>query len=155
MTKTVEQLRSEARYAERLCHRTARLYRRVQTIGTFLTIVGGSGTLAAMVHDIPAWIPSLGAVVMAIFGAALIAVRPGDKAAANESDAKRYSALLASTVGFNAVDFERALELARQSDAAEIEGLRNVAYNDIVREIGAESAAVKLSPTERFLAIVA
>ncbi|MCU4119341.1 hypothetical protein [Variovorax sp. N23] len=155
MTNSVEQLRSEARYAERLCHRTARLYRRAQTIGTFLTIVGGSGTLAALVHDVPGWIPSLGAILMAVFGAAMIAIRPGDKAAANESDAKRYSALLASTVGFSAEDFERALELARQSDAAEVEGLRNVAYNDVVREIGAESAAVELSRTERFLALVA
>jgi hypothetical protein len=153
--KSIDQLRSEARYAERLCQRTARLYRRIQTLGTFLSILGGSGTLAALVKDVPAWLPTGGAILLAVCGAALIAIRPGDKAAANESDMKRYSALLASSQGMSEAEFYRALEVARQSDAAEVEPLRNVAYNDVVCEIGAKEAVVPLSPTERLLAVVA
>ena len=155
MSDTIQQLRSEARYSERLCQRTARLYRRVQTTGTFLTIIGGSGTLAALVKDVPVWVPTSGAILLAVMGAALIAIRPSDKAAANESDAKRYSALLASSTSMSEDELRRALEVARQSDAVEVEPLRNVAYNDVVLEIGADSAKVPLGRTERLFAMLA
>ena len=152
---SIEQLRNEARYAERLCQRTARLYRRVQTCGTFLSIVGGSGTLAALFRDVPPWLPASGALLLAVAGAALIAVRPGDKAAANESDMKRYSALLASSQGMTEEEFRRALEVARQADAPEVEGLRNPSFNDVVQEIGATHAVVPLSKAERLISVLA
>lgn len=57
---------SEIRYAERLCLRTARLYRRLQTIGTFLTVFSGSAVLTSFSEGVPASVRVIGAVVAAL-----------------------------------------------------------------------------------------
>src|SRR4029077_1969181 len=124
------ELQSEIRYAIRLCERTARLYRRVQTVSTVLAILGGRAAFAAITGKLPDWLVATGAVVLAIAGAALIAVRPSDKAAQNESDIRRYQALLTKSVKMADDDLAQALEEAHEGDAPEIESLRDVAYND-------------------------
>lgn len=146
---------SEIRYAERLCQRTARLYRNVQSFGTWLAVVGGSGTLAALANNVPAWIPITGAITFSATGAALIAMRPADKAAINEAEAKRYATLRTRGSTMDDKALRTALEEARQSDAAEFESLRDVAWNDVVQEIGRASERVPLSVPQRFLAAIA
>lgn len=155
MQKTIEQLQGEIRYTIRLCQRTARFYRRIQTIGTFCSIVGGSATMASFSATLPDWATITGASMLAIAGAALIAIRPADKAAINESDVKRYQSLMAKSHNLNLNQLQIALEECRQSDAPEIESLRNVAYNDIVQEINRPDQAIKLSATEKIWQIVA
>ena len=145
----------EIRYAERICQRTARLYRRVQTLGTWLTVVAGSATLSALNYQVPSWVSATGAVVMAMTGAALLAIRPADKAAANEADARKYASLRQEAQGMTEVQLRLALDKARISDVPEIETLRDVAYNDTVTEYGRHDCVVPLRMHQRVLAALA
>ena len=147
--KTKEQLIGEIRYAIRLTQRTARLYKRFQTGGTFLSIVGGSAAVTSLSDYVPIWITSIGLILLTFAGAMLIAVRPADKAAQNEYDAKRYQALMSRAVNMNADELAQALEDARNGDTPEIESLRDVAYNDVVLELGRQDAEIPLSPLQK------
>lgn len=155
MNEHVEILLSEVRFAERLCQRTARLYRRVQTISIFLTVVGGSAVVAAAFDAAPGWASVVGAACFAIFGAAMVAIRPAEKAVANEVDVKRYAQLRSAAASMDEVALRNALHKARESDAAEVEPLRDVAYNDVVIEIGRAEFAVPLSNQQKILAALA
>ena len=145
----------QARYAVRLTQRTARFYRWIQAFGTFMALLGGSGTASLIAQSVPMAVGIAGAAMMAIAGAALMTIRPADKAAQNESDAKRYLALLAKAPRLTDDEFEIALQEAHQSDCPEIEPLRDVAYNDVVTEYGREDARVPLSFRQALFASLA
>jgi hypothetical protein len=146
---------NEIRYAERLCQRTARLYRHVQTAGTWLTIVGGSGALTAMSKALPDWVAIGGAIMFTVAGAMLVAMRPADKAAQNEVDLKRYAALRVKAANLDDKALRAAIDDARPSDAPEFEALREVAYNDVVEEVGQPTYKVPLKRHQRWLAAIA
>ena len=148
-------LQNDIRYAQRLCERTSRLYRRAQTAGTFASVIGGGAMAASMATHLPGWVGIAGGVVLAVFGAALIAIRPADKAAANDADLRRYSRLLSDSHRMDVGDLREAILKAREGNAAEVEPLRKVAYNDVVHEIGRDDAAYVLAWHERLLAAVA
>lgn len=150
-----EVLLNEARYAERLCQRTARLYRHLQAAGTFLTVVGGSAALSALSSRVPPEVSLWGAAVFTLFGGAMLAIRPADKAANNEADARRYAKLRAEAHDMGAGELARALDNARTSDTPEVELLRDVAYNDLAVEVGQPSYVVPLSLRQRLLAAIA
>lgn len=153
--KTIEQFRGDIRYAIRLCERTARLYRRVQAAGTFLSLIGGSAAVSGAVGQFSPWVSLSGSALLAVAGAALVAIRPADKAAQNEADVKRYRALMAKSCGMTVDQLAVALEEAHQGDAPEVEPLRNVAFNDLLAEINREDQKIPLSLTERFLKVFA
>lgn len=153
--KTIEQLRGEVRYAIRLCSRTARLYRRLQAVGTFLSIVGGSAAVSGAAGQLPTWVALSGGALLAIAGAGLVAIRPADKAAQNETDVKRYQAVLVKSHAMTIEQFAAAIEDAHQGDAPEVEPLRNVAFNDTMLEMNMPDHAVPLSATERLLRALA
>lgn len=144
-------LLSEIRYAIRLTQRTARFYRRIQSVGTFLSIIGGSAAIASIADNLPHWIPLFGGVLLAFAGAVLIAVRPADKAAQNEADQKRYQQLMTRAVSMESKELEQALEEAHVGDAPEIESLRDVAYNDVVLELNREDCLIPLTLKQRLL----
>lgn len=148
-------LLSEIRYAERLCQRTARLYRRLHTLTVFLGVVGGSGVMAAVGGHMPHWVPIAGGVVMGLFGAVNLAMRPADKAAANELDAKRYAQLRSAGYNMPFEDLQIALNKARETDTPEIEALRDVAYNDLAHEIGRDDALIPLHSHQKLLRALA
>lgn len=152
---TRHELTYQIRYAIRLTQRTARLYRRVQTAGTFMAIVGGSATLSLVSQSFPDWIGMAGAALLTLSGGALIAIRPADKAAQNEADARRYLSLAAKAAGLGDEALRAAIEEAHQSDCQEVEPLRDIAYNDIVREYGRADAAVPLTRLQNILAAMA
>ena len=148
---------NEIRYAERLCQRTARLYRRVQVVSTFFAIVGGSAAFSNIfTSTAPTWLPLVGGALLAVFGAISISVRPADKAAHNEQDVKRYAALRAKEQSFVTDSaLRQAIDEAHNGDAPEIDSLRDVAYNDVVRESGQPSYAVNLSLQQKLIAALA
>ena len=148
-------LLSEVRYAERLSQRTARLYRHVSALATFLTVAGASGTATALASSVPAWVSITGAAVLTMFGALKLAVRPDEKAVAAEADQHRYARLRADALDMDAPALRAALEKARETDTPEIESLREVAYNDTVCEIGREDYARPLTLQQRLLAALA
>lgn len=148
-------LTHEARYAQRLCERTARLYRRAQTVGVFLSVLGGSAAISASANWWPAWVPAAGAVALALVGGAMLAVRPGEKAAQNEGDVRKYAELLRQAPGLDDVALTEALAKARLTDVPELETLRQVAYNDLVVEVGTPELAAPLTVSQRLLSAVA
>lgn len=148
-------LLNEVRYAERLCQRTARLYRRLQTFGTFATVIAGSAAVSSAWHIAPPWVSVTGAVAFAVCGAALLAVRPADKAAANEADVKRYAKLRAESSSMDEAGLQMALNKAREGDTAEVEPLRDVAFNDVLAEVGRLDGQIALNWRQRLLSALA
>lgn len=111
--------------------------------------------MAALANGTPAWVTSAGGILLAVAGAMLIAVRPADKAAQNESDIRRYQSLMAHAVTMTDKELEQALEDTHNGDAPEIEPLRDVAYNDVVLELNRPDVLVPLSPIQKILRALA
>jgi len=153
--KDRDTLNGEVRYAIRLCERTQRFYRRLQTAGTFLSVVGGSAFLSSAIPVVPSWVPWIGGIAVTVFGGALIAIRPADKAAANEADVRRYSRLQSDSHKMTDQEFEAALDKAKEGNAPEIEPMRKIAYNDVAEELGCPDAGYKLKWNEHILAALA
>jgi hypothetical protein len=152
---SVEVLQNEIRYAERLCLRTARLYRRVGTCSTFLSVLGGSAAITSLSATVSPWVSVSGVAVLAMFGAINLAVRPAEKATSIEADARKYAQLRSAGRSLGEADLRAALDKARETDGNEIEPLRDVAFNDVVREVGHPEAAVPLNLQQRLLSVVA
>jgi len=148
-------LMGEIRYAERLTQRTARLYRRAATFCTFLAVVGGSGVISSLADQVPAWVSLAGVALLAVAGAAALAVRPLEKAVINEADMRKYSALRTQGLAMSEAELDAALQKARESDAAEVELLRDVAFNDLLVEIGREEMLQPLSAAQKLLGAMA
>lgn len=154
MDETKEDMQFELRYAQRLCQRTARLYRRLQTALTFISLLAGSSAVAALAAQMPlpsAWL--LGGFAM--FGCLNLALRPADKIAANDADARKYGALLAKVNVLDAATLQQMLSEARLSDTTEVEPLRPIAYNDVVLEIDEPEALIPLSPMQKLIGVLA
>lgn len=155
--KTREQLIGEIRYAVRLTERTARLYRHIQTIGTFFSIVGGSATMSLLSSQVPPSLGLIGAIMLTVAGAALIAIRPADKAAQNEAEMRRYQALMVKGKD-RSVDDERLamlIEESRQGAIHQVDSLRDVAFNDVALELNRPDVLIPLSAAQKMLALFA
>lgn len=146
---------NEIRYAQRITQRTARLYRRAATFLTFTAILGGSGLATSMSATLPQWLVVAGGVLLACTAAAGLSVRPLEKAIMNEQDLRKYTALETQAVSMNVDALRAALSKARESDVAEIELLRDVAYNDVVIESGRPDMKAALNLPQRFIAALA
>jgi len=155
MDKSKDQLKGEIRYAIRLCQRQSRFYRRIQSIGLFLSIIGGSATFSILSTVLPHWLSFAGAALLVCSGAALLTIKPAEKALLNDADVKRYQAILPKLNTLNEKDLEAAIEEARLSDTYELEPLRNVAFNDVMVEINREDELIKLTLTETIMGVLA
>lgn len=148
-------LMGEIRYAERLTQRTARLYRRAATVCTFLAVVGGSSILSGLSEQVPGWVSLVGVALLGLAGAAALAVRPLEKAIVNETDMRKYSGLRTQGLRMTDSELDVALQKARETDAAEIELLRDVAFNDLLVEMGRDEMVQPLSTTQKLLGAMA
>lgn len=154
MNDIKQQLLNDIRYAERLCVRTARLYRRLHSVSLWLTVTGGSAALASIVPNFPHWLSLVGAAFVAVLFAANIAIRPHEKAVANDTDARKYALLRTRAVTMDAAALELALNQAHETDVPEVEPLRAVAWNDVSEEIGSDQRMV-LNAQQKLLAALA
>lgn len=146
---------NEIRYAERLCQRTARLYRRAETVFLILSLLGGSAVLINLLAAFPAWVTVLAGSVMALFASLNVAMRPAEKAIANELDARRYAKLRTESRSMGTKQLQQALDKARENDAQEVEPLRDIAYNDVVKECGRPDAVMHLTWPQKILQMLA
>jgi hypothetical protein len=154
MDDAKEKIQFDLRYAQRLCQRTARFYRRLQTTLTFISLLAGSSAVAALAAQMPmpsAWLLA----AFAVFGCISLALRPADKIAANDADVRKYGALLAKVNVLDAATLQQMLDEARLSDTTEVEPLRPVAYNDVVLEIDEPEALIALSPMQKLMGALA
>jgi hypothetical protein len=149
-----DELEFNLRYAQRLCERTARFYRRIQTFSTFISLVAGSSAVAALSAQRPAAAAWLLAA-FALFGCINFAIRPAEKIAANEVDVHKYAVLIAKSDMVDTASLQQMLREAHLTDAPEIEPLRAVAYNDVAREIGEQEAEIKLTPMQKLMRALA
>jgi hypothetical protein len=143
------------RYSIRLTQRQARLYHRVRAAGIFLGVIGGSATLSLPAQSFPEWVGIAVAILLTLSVAVLLAVRPADKAALNENDIRRYTALMARSHSLPDDELAAAFDEANREDCPEIEPLRDVAYNDVAREFGCDDAVLPLTPLQKILAALA
>lgn len=155
MEQTKEQLQGEIRYAQRLCQRTARLYRRAQTTFTFLSIVSGSAALVSISGKLSTESVLGSAVAFAIVAAMNFAIRPAERIAQNDTDVKKYAALLVKAEELDVAAIRKLIAEARQTDAPELEPLRAVAFNDVMREINREDALIPLTASQKLLGAIA
>ena len=144
----------EIRYAQRLSERTSRLYRRVQTIATFLQVALGSAAFIAFTQANQS-AGTYASLALAVISAFMLSVRPGEKAATWDADYRKYTTLLSVVRDLDDEASQKRLDEARRTDAQEVEGLRMVAYNDVIQEIGSTSAPEPLTWTQRTLAVLA
>jgi hypothetical protein len=151
MAQTKKEHQDEVRYSVILCNRTARLYRRAQTAGVFIAVLGGSGLVATQSADLR----NIAAAIVSIAGAALLAVKPAEKATANEADARRYGDLLAGSHNMTPEQLEQALHEHRSVDTQEVAPIRSVAYNQLMAENGRLDCLLKLSFGQRIIAWLA
>lgn len=91
----------------------------------------------------------------AIFGCINLAIRPAEKIASNEADVRKYGALFAKLNVLDTPTIQQLLVEARLSDAAEVEQLRAVAYNDVVLEIYEPDALIPLTPMQKLMGALA
>lgn len=117
--------------------------------------MGGSAALAGVSDILPQGALAWGSMIAASFGAMLLSVRPGDKAAQNEADIKRFQLLMSRSSHLQDEELAASLEETRVGVAPEIELLRNVAYNDVVSERNREDAALPLTLPQKLLRAVA
>ena len=148
-------LMGEIRYAERLTQRTARLYRRTATFCTFIGVLGGGSLMASVTNGVPEWLRFFGLGLLALAGAVAVAVRPLEKAITNEADARKYASLRTQGLAMDFSQLEAALQKARESDAPEVELLRDIAYNDTLMEMGRQDLSAPLSNRQRLLEVLA
>ena len=146
---------NEIRYSERLTQRTARMYRHAATLLTFVAVVGGSGMVASVSAAVPDWLRIAGGILFAVAAGLGIAIRPVEKAVANEADARKYAALRTKSVGLTAEQLDLELQKARESDVPEVELLRDVVYNDVVTEVGRPDLCQPLSARQKLVSVVA
>ncbi|MYN18893.1 hypothetical protein GTP81_19270 [Rugamonas sp. FT107W] len=149
-----EQLQIELRYAQRFCQRSERFYRRIQTTFTFMSLLAGSSTIAAVSAQMPVaatWMLA----AFAIFGILNYAIRPAERIAAFHADVRKYAALIAKSDLLDALAIQHLLHEARQTDAEEIEPLRAVAYNDVMLEIDEPDSLIELSPMQKLMGVLA
>ena len=78
-----------------------------------------------------------------------------EKAISNEADARKYALLRTQGLTLDDAQLEAALQKARESDVAEVELLREVAYSDLLVEIGREDMRTTLSGRQRLLEVIA
>lgn len=148
-------LLNEARCAERLCQRMARLYRKAATTATFYEHRRGSAMLSVLMSKVPLWVSLAGAALFSIATALNVAMRPAEKATNAQADQRRYSKLRTQAAAMDAAQPKAALDQLREADSPEIEPLREVAYNDVMHEVGREDHVVPLAPHQRPLAVPA
>jgi hypothetical protein len=154
MDEDKEELYFNFRYAQRLCQRTARFYRRIQTLLTFMSLLAGSSAVATLAAQLPAQSAWLLAT-FAVLGCMNLAIRPAERIAANEADVRKYGALLAKLNQMDAASLQQLLDEARLSDTTEVEHLRAVAYNDVVLEIDEPEALIPLTPMQKLIGVLA
>jgi len=154
MDEDKEELQFNLRYAQRLCQRTARFYRRIQTMLTFISLLAGSSTVAALAAQMPveaAWLLA----TFTVLGCINLAVRPAERIAANDADVRKYGALLAKLNLLDTAALQQLLVEARLSDTSEVEPLRAVAYNDVVLEIDEPDAIIPLTGLQKLMGALA
>jgi hypothetical protein len=144
------------RYAVRVLERYARLWHRLDAALRVIAIFSGTAAFGALVAGSGGW-----ALVAGLLFAFLQALEWGVGPARREQEARSaralYAEVVARQVELSDEDLERGYQDAVSSDPMIVpDGLRRLAYNDVVEERGCDPGArYELSRFDRALAFIA
>jgi len=154
--KERQKLCSEIRYTQRLAQRSARLWWRIDAIGTLAFVLGSAGAVSNLANLLPSYIAALASFCTVLIAAVMVCLRPAHKASLNDADVRKYSELMTlERSGTSTPKLAALIAKAHQTDAPEIETLRDVAYNDVCNEINRAEHAVKLNFWQRTMSAMA
>ena len=144
------------RYAVRVLERTTRFWARIDTLIKGLSLLSGSAAIFALGNESKTMTLALG-LFFALTQAVEFSLRPSDRSAQALGERTAYARLLARQASFA----DDALDAAYQQIASDdnliaMEGLRRIAYNDVVEERGNDSSnAYVLSFWQRMMEFLA
>lgn len=148
MERTYSDWMFEIEYAMRLCLRHRRFFGRMRITFLCIKLFGTTAAVSALLAKNPEW-AVIGGLALSLVGILDQVIDPSRRRAAFVQDYKRYAAVKRAAAGKTASDVAKLVAKAREDDADEIESLRNVAFNDTVRQEGRdETYAVRLNALE-------
>lgn len=144
------------RYAARVLERHSRLWRRVDTVLRFFSILSGTAAIAGLSAENKVFAMAAG-IVFALMQAFDLSVRPAEKAMQSDLNRQSYSILVSKENQMDDQDLESAYRAAVADDDVIVqESVRRLAYNDVLMEMGLDTAHLyQLSRWDRFIGVFA
>ncbi len=153
--RTRYQIELEIRYGMRLDELHRRFYARLASALTFALLLAGSAAFGGYIAALPELAGAAGLVVAALTLAEVV-LRPGERGAYASALARQFGVLRATAGELTIDDLSRRLsELQCETLPGEIEALRGVAMNDVLREHGHSDELLALSRWQRVIAVLA
>lgn len=139
-------------YGIRLSQRHYRLYNRLHASMRFIELLGGSVAVGVAVSGSPGLLKLAGGLVAAV-ACANFAFEPGSVAREHQRVGRELTKVRAKVakLTWQQIDKQRAEVI----EPSYIEGLRDPAWNDMMRSHGFASSAKRLSLWQRFMAAIA
>lgn len=142
------------RYQERLHFLHCRFYHRVRKVFNFITLAAGSAAIAAAIKSVPGGVAASAVVVTLISFFDVLGNFP-EKAVRHDVWRRRAAELKAGSAEFDLVTIDRELARLTGDVDDEIEALRAVAFNDVLKSSGYEDGIRDESRMQRFLRVLA
>jgi len=130
--RTIYEAGLEIDYSIRLHELQSRLLRRSRFLIAFVQLGIGSAVIAPLVGGLPL-VAGVAGVALGLITIADALLDMQTRAAASEFQRKRLKQLRGAMDGRSLAEIDRDIQTIEADDPAEIESLRVVAYNDVVR----------------------
>lgn len=135
----------DVKYCIRLNTLLQRFYQRLASLFLFSELAGGSVAFSAFVAKHPDLAGQVGLFIAAV-ALGNIVLKPTEKAFQADELRRQYQRLAAKAPKLALDQLDEQLAELRQSLAPDIEGVRNVAYNDNLVESGLEAHCIPETP---------
>ena len=153
--RSLYEARLDAQYYEIFHLRNARFFSHLRTLFSIILLVSGTAAFTLMIRADELVAAVVGSTI-AILTILDHVIGPAARVVKHEHQAAQFAALLAEGRGLDLEAFDAQLAALRTSDDVNgLDVLRCVAYNDNVNAAGRESYAFKLTPWQRFAALLA
>lgn len=131
------------RYSRRYCERHARMYRRIASHLRLLQTIGALSGFTAFLKEDSMYAGIAGLIIAISLGIDLV-FSPSEKARQCEASRQKYAELFAQLHDEAPATIDkRWRQICAESCSSDVEGLRNVAYNDVLREMGYPAEDIK------------
>ena len=129
------------RYGVRVLERHAALWKSVDRLCRFVSLLAGSGAIAALGAGNQGFTLACGLVFAAV-QAFEFSVNPGEKSAASRAQSRPYADLWAAQSDHDEAALERAWRRVVAADEVTVVAtLKCLAYNDVTEEMGLDAAS--------------